>query len=171
MNETRPAPQSPVGAATALLGLALFAAPAILAAQTLEELPVHISADRAEMDDRRGVGTYSGSVEVTRGNLTLHADRIVIHAPERRPVRMEAEGNPVRAESPDPAGQPRVATADRMEYTFDDQILVLLQDARVQTATEDASGERITYDLAQDIIGIEGSETRRVHITILPRPE
>jgi lipopolysaccharide export system protein LptA len=41
----------------------------------------------------------------------------------------------------------------------------------VQTATEDARGDRITYDLAQDIIRIEGTPSERVHITIQPRPE
>jgi len=84
---------------------------------------------------------------------------------------MEAEGNPVRAESPDLDNQPRVATAQRMEYSFDDEVLLLMEDARVQTITEDARGDRITYDLVQDIISIEGTPTERVRITIQPRPE
>jgi lipopolysaccharide export system protein LptA len=95
----------------------------------------------------------------------------VIHAPDRRPVRIEAEGNPVRAEAPDLDNQPRVATALRMEYSIADDTLLLLRDARVQTATEDARGDRITYDLARDVIRIEGTPTERVQITIQPRPE
>lgn len=161
----------PVLAAGALCGLLLAVLPTAPSAQGAADLAVHISADSARMDERRGIGTYSGNVVVTRGNLTFRADRIVIHAPERRPVRMEAEGNPVRAESPDLDNQPRVATAQRMEYTFDDEVLLLLTDARVQTVTEDARGDRITYDLVKDIISIEGTQTERVRITIQPRPE
>jgi lipopolysaccharide export system protein LptA len=151
------------------LMLAVLCAPAI--AQVEADLPVRISADSAQMDDRRGIGTYSGNVVVTRGDLTLQADRITIHTPERRPVRMEAHGDPVRAEAPDAAGQLRVATARRMEYGFDEQVLLLLEDARVQTPTEDARGDRITYDLVEDIIRIEGGPGQRVEITIQPRPE
>ena len=164
-------PRLPDRAARALCVLLLALLPTTLPAQGAADLPVHISADSAQMDERQGIGTYSGNVVVTRGDLTLRADRIVIHAPERRPVRMEAEGNPVRAESPDLGNQPRVATAQRMEYTFDDEVLLLLTDARVQTVTEDARGDRITYDLLQDIISIEGTPTERVRITIQPRPE
>jgi len=156
--------------AGASFGLLLASLPAILPAQ-LPALPVQISADSAELDDRRGIGTYTGNVVITRGDMTLWADRIVIHAPDRRPVRIEAEGNPVRAEAPDPENQPRVATALRMEYSIADDVLLLLREARVQTLTEDARGERITYDLAQDIIRIEGTPTERVQIIIQPRPE
>lgn len=158
-------------AASLLCGLLLGAAPLTLSAQDTANLPVHVSADSAQMDDRQGIGTYTGNVVVQRGNMTLYADRITIHAPERRLERMVAEGNPVRAESPDMNNQPRVATGMRMEYRFADETLLLLRNARVQTATEDARGDRITYDLAQDIIRIEGTPGERVQITIQPRPE
>lgn len=140
-------------------------------AQPPVALPVEIVADRAQMDDRKGIGTYSGNVVVTRGDLTLRADRILIFTEDRRPVRMEAEGNPVRAEAPDVNNDPRIATAARMEYTFDDETLLLLTNARLQTRTEDARGDRITYDLTQDIMRIEGTPTERVRITIQPRQE
>ena len=157
-------------AAGALRGLLLACLPSTLPAQT-PTLPVQITADSAEMDERRGIGTYTGDVVVTHGDMTLWADRIVIHAPDRQPTRMEAKGNPVRAEAPDPNNQPRVATSLEMEYHLDDEVLVLLGEARVQTLTEDARGERIRYDLAQDVIRIEGTPEERVRITIQPGPE
>lgn len=164
-------PRLPALATGALCGLLLALLPTAPYAQAGSDLAVNISADSARMDERRGVGTYTGNVVVTRGDLTLWADRIIIHAPERRPIRMEAEGNPVRAESPDLDNQPRIATAQRMEYSFDDEVLLLLRDARVQTVTEDARGDRITYDLVRDVISIEGTSTDRVNIIIQPRPE
>lgn len=151
--------------------LVLGTLPAVASAQGAVALPVQIVADSAEMDDRKGIGTYTGNVVVTRGDLTLRADRIIIYTEERRPARMEAEGNPVRAESPDINNEPRIATSARMEYTFDDETLVLLNNARLQTSTEDARGDRITYDLTQDIMRIDGTASERVRITIQPRPE
>lgn len=175
MTQILPVPPGPLRPRdrTAWLRVALSVAACCvpLPALAQPDLPVQISADSAQMDERRGVGIYSGNVVVTRGAMTLHADRITIHTPERRPTRMEAEGTPVRVETPDEAGQPRIATARRMEYGFDNELLVLLDDARVRTATEDARGDRITYDLAQEIIQIEGSPERRVEITIQPRSE
>lgn len=156
--------------AGAWLGLLLAGLPQLLSAQ-MPALPVQISADSAEMDDRRGIGTYTGNVVVTRGDMTLWADRIVIHAPDRRPARIEAEGKPVRVEARDADNQPLVATALRMEYSIADDVLLLLREARVQTLTEDARGDRIRYDLTQDIIRIEGTPTERVQIIIQPRPE
>ncbi|TVP88176.1 MAG: lipopolysaccharide transport periplasmic protein LptA [Thioalkalivibrio sp.] len=153
-----------------ILGLLLACLPPVLAAQT-PAFPVQITADSAEMDERRGIGTYTGDVVVTRGDITLWADRIVIHAPDRRPMRMEAEGNPVRAEAPDADNRPRVATSLEMEYDLQDEVLLLRREARVQTATEDARGERIRYDLARDIIRIDGTPEERVRITIQPGPE
>lgn len=164
-------PPKPRIATVVLCCLLLGALPAVITAQGPVALPVEIVADSAQMDDRKGIGTYTGNVVVTRGDLTLRADRIIIYTEGRRPLRMEAEGNPVRAESPDINNQPRIATSSRMEYTFNDEILVLLNNARLQTSTEDARGERITYDLTQDTMRIEGTPTERVRITIQPRPE
>jgi lipopolysaccharide transport protein LptA len=58
-----------------------------------------------------------------------------------------------------------------MEYTFDDEVLVLIRNARVQTATEDTRGDRIRYDMINDVVRVEGREGERVQITIQPREE
>jgi len=151
--------------------LVSLAAISTLHAQIPMDLPVSIAANSAELDDRQGTGVYQGDVVVTRGNMTLWADRITLYAPERRPERLVAEGRPVRAEMPDPNELPRTATAQRMEYHFATQMLTLTGEARVHTNTEDARGERITYDLTRDVIRAESSPGQRVQITIQPRPE
>jgi len=161
----------PTGAGALLLGLALGFAPLLLQAQARPGVPVNIQADSAQMDDRTGVATYVGDVVVTHGDMTLWADQITIHTEDRRPVRIEAEGNPARVESPDLSQRRRVATARFMEYTFDDEVLVLTRNARVQTATEDTRGNRIRYDLVNDVVRVEGREGERVQITIQPREE
>jgi lipopolysaccharide export system protein LptA len=154
-----------------LLGVSLALAPLLLQAQARTGVPVNIEANSAQMDDRTGVATYIGDVVVIHGDMTLWADRITIHTEDRRPVRIEAEGNPARVESPDLAQRPRIATARNMEYTFDDEVLILTRNARVQTATEDTRGDRIRYDLINEIVRVEGREGERVQITIQPRED
>lgn len=158
-------------ASALLFSLALALPPLVLHAQPRPGIPVNIQADSAQMDDRTGVAVYRGDVVVTHGDMTLWADQITIHTEDRRPVRIEAEGNPARVESPDLSQRQRIATARNMEYTFDDEVLVLLRDARIQTATEDTRGDRIRYDLINDVVRVEGREGERVQITIQPREE
>lgn len=158
-------------ASALLFGLTLAVPPLVLHAQPRPGVPVNIQADSAQMDDRTGVAVYSGGVVVTHGDMTLWADQITIHTEDRRPVRIQAEGNPARVESPDLSERQRVATARNMEYTFDDEVLVLIRDARVQTPTEDTRGDRIRYDLINDVVRVEGREGERVQITIQPREE
>lgn len=132
-------------------------------------LPITITANSAELDDRSGTAIYQGDVEVNQGDFMLWADRITLYAPERRPQRLVAEGNPVRVDAPTPEGLPRSATAATMEYHFADQVLVLQGDAILQTPTETARSDRIRYDLIHDLIRADGRDGQRVQITITPQ--
>ncbi len=139
-----------------------------------DALPVEIAADRAEVDERQGISTYHGDVVLTHGEMTLEADTLTIHTRERRPHTLEAHGAPARLEAPDPeTGAMRIATAARIDYLLDEERVILVGAARVQTPTEDARAERITYDLRSDSIQAERGEgeDQRVRITIQPGEE
>ncbi|WP_038070705.1 lipopolysaccharide transport periplasmic protein LptA [Thioalkalivibrio thiocyanoxidans] len=139
-----------------------------------QPLPVEITADHAEMDDRRGVSTYTGDVVVVRGDMTLEADKVYVRSRDRRPYEMEAHGEPARLESPDPeTGEMRIATALRIDYLLNEDRVILTDQAHVVTAAEEARGKRIVYDLETDIIEAERGETddERVRIRIQPRED
>lgn len=158
----------------ALAALAALAVSATAGAQQDLPPPVEITADRAHMDDRQGVGTYTGDVVVIRGDMTLTADRLIVHTRDRRPHEIEAHGQPARLEAPDPeTGAMRIATALRIDYLLAEERIILTDQARVVTATEEASGRRITYDLEADIIEAERGEAEdeRVRIIIQPRDD
>ncbi|MGM0552720.1 MAG: lipopolysaccharide transport periplasmic protein LptA [Pseudomonadota bacterium] len=164
------------GAMHRLLALGCLLLPVTAVAQppASDAPPVEITADRAEVDERQGISTYHGEVVVTRGEMTLRGDTLVIHTRERRPHTLEAHGDPARLEAPDPeTGAPRIATAAQIDYLLDDERVILIGTARVQTPTEDARAERITYDLRNDSIRAERGEDedQRVRITIQPGEE
>ena len=158
--------------AAAILLLALLAAPAMAQQGPGPALPVEITADHAEMDERQGLGTYTGDVIVIRGDMTLEADTVYVRTRDRRPYEMEAHGEPARLESPDPeTGEMRIATALRIDYLLNEDRMILTDQAHVVTASEEARGKRITYDLTTDVIEAERGEgdSERVRITIQPR--
>ncbi|WP_018868066.1 MULTISPECIES: lipopolysaccharide transport periplasmic protein LptA [unclassified Thioalkalivibrio] len=153
-------------------GVLLLLASPLVAQQ--QALPVEITADHAEMDDRRGVSTYTGDVIVVRGDMTLEADKVYVRSRDRRPYEMEAHGEPARLESPDPeTGEMRIATALRIDYLLNEDRVILTDQAHVVTAAEEARGKRIVYDLETDIIEAERGETddERVRIRIQPRED
>ncbi|WP_369699374.1 lipopolysaccharide transport periplasmic protein LptA [Thioalkalivibrio sp. ALJT] len=165
-------PRSAISVVVTGLWLALLAAPTAAQMNPTAALPVEITADRAEMDDRQGVGTYTGDVIVTRGDMTLEADTLYVRTRDRRPYEMEAHGNPARLKAPDPeTGATRTATALRIDYLLNADRLILTEQAHVATPGEEARGRRITYDLATDVIEAErgDGEGDRVRITIQPR--
>ncbi|OOC08873.1 MULTISPECIES: lipopolysaccharide transport periplasmic protein LptA [Thioalkalivibrio] len=164
----RPAPLLAVAGVLALI----LAAPPATGRE--DALPVEITADHAEMDERAGTGTYTGDVIVVRGDATLEADRVIVHMRERRPYEIEAHGEPARLESPDPeTGEMRIAEGLRIDYFLDEERVILTERARVITAAEDARGQRITYDLERDVIRAERGDTddERVHIRLQPRED
>ncbi|WP_018873122.1 lipopolysaccharide transport periplasmic protein LptA [Thioalkalivibrio sp. ALJ16] len=161
-------------AVAASLWLGFLAAPVAAQQSTGTALPVEITADRAEMDERRGIGTYTGDVIVIRGDMTLEADTVYVRTRDRRPYEMEAHGEPARLESPDPeTGAMRIATALRIDYLLDEDRMILTDQAHVVTPSEEARGKRITYDLNTDVIEAERGEGEgeRVRITIQPRDQ
>jgi lipopolysaccharide export system protein LptA len=166
-----PCPQATTPLATTLKVLILLfwlvALPAG-AQSALVDVPVRITADEATLDDRSGTSTYTGNVVVIRGDMRLNADELTVFAPERRPLRIEAEGRPARAESPDPEGFPRIATARVIIYSFATDSLELQGEAAISTRTGQARGDRIQYDLAGDRIEVRGTPAERVEITFEP---
>ncbi|WP_018144527.1 MULTISPECIES: lipopolysaccharide transport periplasmic protein LptA [unclassified Thioalkalivibrio] len=167
-------PGQPGARVAALLLLALLATPALAQQGSGPALPVEITADRAEMDERQGLGTYTGDVIVIRGDMTLEADKVYVRTRDRRPYEMEAHGEPARLESPDPeTGEMRIATALRIDYLLNEDRMILTDQAHVITTSEEARGKRITYDLTTDVIEAERGEgdSERVRITIQPRDD
>lgn len=79
------------------LGLNLFAAPA-LALPEDRDLPMRITADKAERDDISGVTIYTGNVVLIQGTLKLESDKLTIYHAEEEPREIIAEGNPARME-------------------------------------------------------------------------
>lgn len=143
-----------------------------LALSSDSEQPIHIEADRGELDDREHVAVYSGNVHLTQGTLRIDSETLTIYYTlDKQLEKAVAEGQPVwYRQRPDNSNEDIRAKALRMEYHADTATIHLLQKARVWQGTNEFTGDRIIYDTEHDIVRSEGSETGtgRIHVTIHP---
>lgn len=148
-----------------------------LAAAALEgdrREPIHVRADRVELDNRKGIGTYRGNVTLDQGSLHLEADVLIVHRSGDGLERIEAEGRPVRfRQRPDAATADIEGEARRLEYRTAQEQLLLQGAASVRQGGDLFSGERIEYDTVLSRVQASGQESGdgggRVHAIIQPR--
>jgi lipopolysaccharide export system protein LptA len=146
-----------------------------LALSTDADQPIHIDADRGELDDRKQVAVYRGNVQLSQGTLRITADTLTIYyTPGRKLIKAIAEGQPaLYQQRPDNSDEDVQAQALRMEYHADNETIYLFQEARVWQGVNQFTGDHIEYDTKLDIVRGQGSKTGtgRVHVIIHPETE
>ena len=170
-------------------GLLLALAAGVHALSTDGSQPIAIKADRAEHDDARRTTTYRGDVVIDQGSLHVLGDTVTIRFDGRDTVaKITAVGTPAHfRQMPDGGGRHRKAWAKRMEYFPEQDLMVLLGEARYEK--EDGSrvqADRLAYDsrnarfkalvdpatdAAGDGDGKAGGKPGRVKIEIKPNKD
>lgn len=146
--------------------------PGIAAALSSDrEQPMYVEADRADIDDKRGISVYRGNVKINQGTLQLTADELTVHTNDGDITQAIAIGKPATyRQRPDNKPQDVEAESLRMEYYAVEQKIILLQKAEVRQAGDTFRSERIHYDIAQDKVNAgDGAPGDRVRITIQPK--
>ena len=136
--------------------------------------PIHLEADRVEINDSTGESIYQGKVALRQGSMRLWADKITAYNGDRGLQRVIAIGNPVRFQQQRGGGEPDInAHAKRMEYQADKRLIILLHDAQLQQGRNTFRSERIEYDMAREAVSATGSSDQkrqgRVEMTIDPK--
>lgn len=159
-----------------------------LASDDDTQQPIHIEADRAEIDEGHGVMTYTGHVKLRQGGIEVSADTVVVYANKAGEVqRITAQGQPVhylqkaQTAQPPQAGQGAEqkevrGVSQRMEYSADSKQVLLLGKAEFWQGGNRFSGNRIQYDPntervlanAGDDDSVTG-EKPRVSVTLQPK--
>lgn len=157
-----------------LLVLAFFAGffpIAALALSSDREQPMYIEADRADIDDKKGISVYTGNVKVTQGTFLLLADKLTVHIDNDQVKKAVATGNPARyKQRPDGKDEDIEAEALQMEYYASPERIVLIDRAVASQGGDEFRSDKIVYDIEKDIVNA-GTATgdSRVHITLQPR--
>lgn len=157
----------------ALLALLLPAAATALTSDRQE--PAYIEADRAEFNDKTGVGRYQGGVVLDQGTLHVEAETLVVHRRDGALSRVIADGEPARfRQLPDDSEQMMHGRSLHIEYDTANSVVTLEGEARVWQGEDQFTGDRIVYDTEAGTVQAEGGETSkdgRVHAIIHPETE
>ncbi|CAK0765483.1 Lipopolysaccharide export system protein LptA [Gammaproteobacteria bacterium] len=158
--------------ASIVMGFALIAP--VWALQADRQQPVYIEADRADMDDQKGISVYRGNVSLTQGTMVLKCEILTAyHTPESRALhRVVIEGSPARfRQIPAQDKEEVIATAPKMEYLVDKQMVYLLDKAEVTQGRNIFRGKKIEYNISDNQVHAEGGNTpsERVRVTLFPQ--
>lgn len=132
--------------------------------------PLHIEADQVRLDERNGVGTYTGNVYMKQGTLEVRAERIEVHAPGKVLDRVVAEGGPATLDQVTDEGKAVHAEAARMEYFAAKRLIILTTQAKLWQEGNEFRSDRIEYLMAEDRVSAGSDDPQgRVKVIILPQ--
>nr|VFK78199.1 MAG: lipopolysaccharide export system protein LptA [Candidatus Kentron sp. SD] len=118
------------------------------ALSTDKDQPIHIEADWAEANDMHKTVVYKGAVIVTQGSMRIDGKTVTLHYDENNTlIKAEAEGRPARfQQSPDGNAEKQHATANRMEYFANRDLILLIGNAHSWQGKQRVSADRIEFD-------------------------
>ncbi len=136
------------------------------------EQPIQLEADRAQYDRTSGISVYEGDVAITQGTMRLAADKVTVYTKDSVFQRLEALGNPATfAYQPTPEKGLINGEGAHLQYDATTAQVIIRNNAKITQAGDIFTGNRIEYDLANDVVKASSGEnnTDRVHITIQPK--
>ena len=136
------------------------------AKQEDSQQPITIEADKAKVDEKQGLSTYTGNVLLRQGSIQIKSDELHVYSKGGALEKLVATGKPViylqagNAEKGDIVGE-----AYTMEYFANEGKLILLENAKLSQGQNMFSGNRIAYDTRNR--GVLGGAVRRRRSTSL----
>jgi lipopolysaccharide export system protein LptA len=128
------------------------------------------------IDNKTGVATYSGNVNIQQGSLNIVAESLMVHRNAQGDVeKMVATGSPARFQQ-QPEADKGVITASAKSITYipAKEYLRLVDGASVEQDGSVMSGATIDYDLVKEILKASGNnqnDGEGVILTIPPQKD
>jgi lipopolysaccharide export system protein LptA len=163
-----------------LLLAALLAAHAgrVLAEKADRDKPMRIEANRMTSDDTRRMTMFEGNVVVTKGTLTIRADRIVVRQDAEGFQHSTATGAPVRfkqRQDPKDGAEAEWIQGEALRIELDDRksTIELFEQAKVTKGGDEVAGEHIFVDQRSDFFSVNsgrgGAPGGRVRAVLQPK--
>ena len=155
--------------AMVLIGMAPWSA----ALDSDRDQPIQIVADIAVRDETAGETRYEGNVVLTQGSLRITADTLSIRHNADEADMIVATGQPATlVQQPTPDQAPVDASAMRIEYTRSQDLVRLLEEARIAQNGSTLSGTPLAYLVSERTVraaGMPGTAgENRVEVVIPP---
>jgi lipopolysaccharide export system protein LptA len=131
----------------------------------VSNVPVHVTAERMEVDHATNLIRFSGNVVSVRGAMVIRSDVLDVfntgnEGDEDQIEKIVAQGN-VQFEN-----ETKRATGDKAVYLAKNRTVVLQGNPKAWDGENEVSGSRITMYLDEDKSVVEGDAGRRVEVSI-----
>ena len=153
-----------------LTPIALLSPTATEARQSDLSKPIDVRADASEFDEKAGVQTLTGNVQITRGTLEISADFIAISLENNALSKIQGRGSPIRFAQENEAGELMVGEAEEIIYDATTGTLTLKGNASLSQPRQNLTSEQITFNAQTQKVSAtgSGSQSGRVSIQIQP---
>jgi len=132
--------------------------------------PVKVQADKKVTRYQEGTSVYTGDVVIDQGSLHATGNRATLYLEEGELVRAVLEGNPATFRERDDDGNLVEGEARNADYRTADREVILTGEAWLTRTGDHIRSDRITYDLADEVIEAGDDEgDSRVEMTLQPR--
>lgn len=134
-----------------------------------KDQPIYVEADGVDIDDRKGVSTYKGNVELTQGSIVIKADRVIVTQQANQTDLIEAIGNPVTFKQDTEGKKGAIkGRAKKTEYSANSEIIYMTGDAVLNQGKDTFKSDKIIYDRARAVVkaGASAKGKERVRVTI-----
>lgn len=160
------------GIASLMLCIILLS-PHLAALDSDRDQPIQIEADVAVRDESAGETRYEGNVILTQGSLRITADMISIKHDSAAADKIVAIGRPATlVQKPASDQSPVDASARQIEYIRSEDLVRLIDEARITQDGSVLSGDSIEYQVTQKKVKAVGSPDTggegRVEVVIPP---
>jgi lipopolysaccharide export system protein LptA len=133
--------------------------------------PINVSADKARKNSNQGLTIYEGNVIITQGSIRITGNAVTIYDEAGTVSKMIAKGSqntPAEfKQRPQPEGSDMVANGETIEYDINSEILLLLDNARLEQDGRITDSNKITYDMKTTVVNA-GDTDGRVIMVIPP---
>lgn len=132
---------------------------ACFALSTDAEQPIEIEADFAELDDEEGTTVYIGNVVVVQGSIRMTGDRLRVNFTPTRDLKdAYLEGRLATfKQTPDDSEEDIEGEAVMIEYHALENMLYLIEKAKVTQGERLTQGHRINYDTERSIVTVRSA--------------
>jgi len=161
----------------------VFLWPALAAAETADrDKPTQIEANRMSADDVRRMTIFEGNVVLTRGTVSVRAERVIVRQDAEGYQSASATGTPVRLRQrqdpkpPETEGIWMEGEALRIEIDDRNGKIEMFDAARVKRGGDEVAGDYIFVDQRSDFFTVrsnkstpEGAGQGRVRAVLQPK--
>ena len=159
---------NPLPTAAVLLLLVAIISPAEADTKSDATKPINVKADQSDFDEKAGIQSLKGNVEITQGSLAVKADSIKIELKNGALFRVVGAGSPITFQQQTTTGDIMKGQSNQIEYNLQTTQITFSGDASFERPGQKLTGSSIMYNMSDLTFKASGDKKGRVNIVLQP---